>query len=101
LSKGSWAQRLADGKNDRLFEQAKKSASTLYQNPIQAELSATTDAFRFSAAVAAFGMKLRGSSSNKALDWPGIKELAAGALGEDAFDYRAELLELVTIAEGL
>jgi len=65
------------------------------------ELSATTDAFRFSAAVAAFGMKLRGSNSNKALDWPGIKELAAGALGEDAFDYRAELLELVTIAEGL
>jgi len=65
------------------------------------ELSATTDAFRFSAAVAAFGMKLRGSSSNKALDWPGIKELAAGALGEDAFDYRAKLLELVTIAEGL
>ena len=64
-------------------------------------LSATSEAFRFSTAVAGYGMKLRGSSFNRSLDWPGIHALAKGALGADEQGYRKAFLELVKIAEGL
>jgi hypothetical protein len=54
-----------------------------------------SDNFRFSAAVAQFGMMLRSSDSKGSVTFSTILELANDALGEDRFGYRAEFIELV------
>jgi len=64
-------------------------------------LAATSNDFRFATAVAGFGMKLRGSSYNRSLDWPDIHALAKGALGADQQGHKTAFLELVKVAEGL
>ncbi len=56
---------------------------------------------RFAAAVAAFGQKLRGSSYMGEMSWAEIRDLAAGARGEDANGYRAEFLSLIDLAAAL
>ncbi|MCC7014629.1 MAG: VWA domain-containing protein [Planctomycetes bacterium] len=50
---------------------------------------------RFAAAVAAFGMKLRGSPHVVQLSFADIERLASGALGRDERGYRVEFLDLV------
>ncbi len=57
--------------------------------------------FRFAAAVAAFGMKLRGSPDAGSISWDEILKIARGALGEDPGSYRAEFLTLVESAKKL
>lgn len=64
-------------------------------------LEQSSDDFAFAAAVAAFGMLLRGSTHAGAADYGLVETLAAGALGDDAFGYRAEFLTLVQRARGL
>jgi Ca-activated chloride channel family protein len=54
--------------------------------------------FRFAAAVAGFGMKLRASKS-AALDYATIIQLAKSGLGDDESGYRSEFLALVRKAE--
>lgn len=61
----------------------------------------TGDDFRFAAAVAAFGMKLRGSAFLAGFRYDQILDLAAQSQGEDAEGYRRELLALVRAAEEL
>ncbi|MBU3665831.1 MAG: VWA domain-containing protein [Chthoniobacterales bacterium] len=61
---------------------------------------ASTD-FRFAAAVAAFGMKLRGSPDAGTITWDEILKIARGALGDDPGSYRAEFLTLVESAKKL
>ena len=51
--------------------------------------------FRFAAAVAGFGMLVRGSGFNTALDMTQVKELGVSAKGSDRYGYRAEFLDLV------
>jgi Ca-activated chloride channel family protein len=51
--------------------------------------------FRFAAAVAAFGMKLRQSPDAGKLDWTAIQKIARQALGDDPGSYRAEFLTLI------
>lgn len=60
-----------------------------------------SEAFRFSAAVAAFGLQLRGSNANQALGFPQIRRLAEGALGSDEAGHRKGFLEMVDWAAGL
>jgi Ca-activated chloride channel homolog len=55
--------------------------------------------FRFSAAVAAFGMILRDSPYKAQATLPAVKELAEAAKGSDPAGYRAEFVELVKRAE--
>jgi Ca-activated chloride channel family protein len=64
-------------------------------------LAQTSDNFRFSAAVAEFGMYLRNSefSGNTSVD--SILELANGAKGRDKEGYRGEFIRLVKTAESL
>ncbi|WP_223475479.1 vWA domain-containing protein [Oricola indica] len=62
--------------------------------------SLSTDA-RFSIAVAAFGQKLRDTDAVADYSWDEIRDLAAGARGEDPFGYRSEFLRLVGLAESL
>lgn len=58
-------------------------------------LEETSDNFRFSAAVAGFGMLLRNSRYKGSLNQKKVIKLAQGALGADPFGYRQEFLELV------
>ena len=58
----------------------------------------TTDAFRFSAAVAAFGQLLRDSNYLEQFDFKDAAELASTARGTDRFGYRNEFVKLVDLA---
>ncbi|MEM7789939.1 MAG: von Willebrand factor type A domain-containing protein [Verrucomicrobiota bacterium] len=64
-------------------------------------LEETTDDVRFSAAVAAFGLRLRKSDTVGAFSYPEIERLAASALGKDPGGHRSEFLDLVRKAEKL
>jgi Ca-activated chloride channel family protein len=79
--------------------------STLIEWPLQREgiisRNQTSDNFRFSAAVAAFGQLLRGGRYTDSFDYAAVVTLAQGARGEDRFGYRGEFLKLVRLAEGL
>ncbi len=57
-------------------------------------LSKTSDDFRWSAAVAAFGMLLRDSEFVKGYTYDTLIQLAQGARGEDKNGYRAEFINL-------
>ena len=56
---------------------------------------------RFAAAVAAFGMLLRGSKYKGTASWAMVRELASGAVGSDPHGYRAEFVGLVDRARQL
>lgn len=55
----------------------------------------TSDNFRWSAAVAEFGMLLRESQYTQGADIPAVIKLAKGAKGEDEEGYRSEFIRLV------
>ena len=61
----------------------------------------TTNNFRFSAAVAGFGMLLRDSKHKGTLTFADVRRLANGATGADRQGNRAEFLELVDVAARL
>lgn len=61
----------------------------------------TSDAFRFSAAVAAFGMTLAESPWRASANLQLARELAQGARGEDLHGYRREFLGLIDRAATL
>ena len=82
------------------------ATSRLVERPIerrdlQADLQNTSDTYRFSAAVAAFGQLLRGGEYIADLDYAGIVSLAQSARGNDPFGYRGEFLNLVRTADAL
>jgi len=64
-------------------------------------LSRSSENFRFSAAVAAFGMLLRRSAHRADASFGLVRELAQGAKGRDPHGYRGEFLELVDKAAEL
>lgn len=79
-------------------------ASRLLSRPVTdggARLEATSADFRWSAAVAGFGMLLRGSAERGALSWKLVEGLAKGAVGQDGEGYRREFLLLLARAAGL
>lgn len=57
--------------------------------------------FRFAAAVAAFGMKLRHSPDSANIAWSKIEQIAQGSLGPDPDDQRADFTNLVAKASRL
>ncbi|NJK31227.1 MAG: VWA domain-containing protein [Deltaproteobacteria bacterium] len=65
------------------------------------ELEGSSDDFRFAAAVAEFGMLLRGSDNAGGASWSQVVQLAAGAVGEDRGGHRREFMELVERAGAL
>ena len=72
--------------------------STLIVHPLRdfdLALAKTSDNFRFSAAVAGFGMLLRKSEHKGEASFEAIGALAKGAAGADAFGYRGEFVQLV------
>jgi Ca-activated chloride channel family protein len=61
----------------------------------------SSDNFRFSAAVAGFGMLLRNSEYKQNTTYAKVLSLANSAIGEDPFGYRAEFISLVKSAKNL
>ncbi|WP_211227195.1 vWA domain-containing protein [Saccharospirillum impatiens] len=80
-----------------------QDSSRLMTQPVEAGSAVQTmdEAMQFAAAVAGFGELLRGSYYVN--DWSvrEARELALAAIGEDAFGYRQELLQLMHNAEAL
>jgi Ca-activated chloride channel homolog len=64
-------------------------------------LANTSDNFRFSAAVASFGMLLRNSEYKQNASFPQVISLAKSARGTDANGYRQEFINLVQAAGSL
>lgn len=60
-----------------------------------------SDNFRFSAAVAGFGMLLRNSEYKGNATHKSIMDLATGAKGEDSEGYRSEFIQLIKLADHL
>lgn len=58
-------------------------------------LSKSSDNFRWSAAVATFGMLLRKSEFKGEANYEQCKKLAAGARGKDTEGYRAEMIRMI------
>ena len=86
------------------FKEPEGDKSELLEFPIVdggAKLDAATEDFRFSAAVAEFGLLLRGSQYKANASFSQVRDLASGARTFDPSSYRAEFLELVKAAEGL
>ncbi len=82
-------------------EQSKLLEYPMKRNIIKSELAASSEQFRFAAAVAAFGQQLRGGKYLEQFSYADILELGRGARGEDGFGYRAEFLNLVSLAKAL
>ena len=85
--------KLPDGDKSRLIEQAVKGGDL-------ASRAASTD-LKFAAAVAGYGMLLRGSPHKGDLTWEKVLRLAEQGLGEDKEGYRAEFIDLVRQAQKL
>ena len=68
---------------------------------VQPSLATTSDDFRWSASVAAFGMLLRDSAHKGTADWAGTRALALEALGADPMCRRHEMIDLVSTAARL
>ncbi len=88
------------------YKQADADNSQLLEWPIlraeiQQQLASTSDAFRFSAAVAAFAQQLRGGKYTGQFDYEAIRQLASQARGKDEFGYRGEFIRLVSLAGAL
>lgn len=84
-----------DEDTSRLIEQV------IGREDVIADVDKTSDRFRFSAAVAAFGQLLRGGDYTGAFTYEDVAALARGARGEDRYGYRGEFLGLVALAGSL
>lgn len=80
------------------YKNPTEDTSRLIEQPVNdnnATIEQSSPDFRFAAAVAEFGMLLRGSSQSGSANWNHVYKLAASAEGHDEGGYRAEFLELV------
>ncbi len=78
--------------------------SLLIEHPVTdhvADIHATSDNFRFAAAVAQFGMLLRDSQYKQGANYNSVLALAGSATGTDEEGYRKEFIELVNKAGAL
>ncbi len=60
-----------------------------------------SEEFKFSAAVAGFGLLLRDSGYRGKLTWDQVRKLALEGKGKDEFGYRGEFIQLIEKARGL
>lgn len=80
-----------------------ESSSRLLEQPVRLSSKTATPSadFRFAAAVAAFGQKLRGGGYLGEFDYRAIHTLAREARGRDPHGYRGEFLGLLELAQTL
>lgn len=84
-----------DGDTSKLLEW------TITKDEIIADRRMTSNAFRFSAAVAGFAQVLRGGIQMGDFSYADIMKLAQASRGDDPFGYRGEFLSLVNMAGSL
>jgi Ca-activated chloride channel family protein len=80
------------------YKPPKEDVSKLITKPVvdeNVELAATSDNFRFAAAVAEFGMLLRDSKFKGAATYDEVVEMAKMAKGQDEQGYRDDFVKLV------
>ncbi|MFC1584489.1 von Willebrand factor type A domain-containing protein [Fibrobacterota bacterium] len=83
------------------YKSPQDTVSKLIVKPLKdrvVKLSDMSADFRFSAAVAGFGMLLRGSKQKGTISYSGIIDMAKKARGKDDEGYRAEFIRLVQLA---
>jgi Ca-activated chloride channel family protein len=87
------------------YKLPKDEQSQLLEFPIKRQeiesANKTTDAFRFSAAVAGFGQLLRGSNYLMNFGYEQVRELAQNSTTSDPYGYRGEFLQLIGLAQAL
>jgi Ca-activated chloride channel family protein len=86
------------------YKKPEEEISKLIVHPItdsHIALAGTSDNFRFSAAVASFGMLLRNSEFKQNASFQQVVSLAKGAKGADTNGYRQEFINLVQAAGSL
>jgi Ca-activated chloride channel homolog len=83
------------------YKQPDGNTSRLITSTISDRVGELTPNLGFAAAVAQFGMLLRGSEFKGASTWSSVQELARRHRGEDADGYRAEFVRLVDLAAAL
>lgn len=81
-------------------------ASQLIEKPITSadviqSLAATSNSYRFAAAVSAFAQGLRGGDYLEGWTFNETARLAGNAKGQDPFGYRGEFIQLVNLADAL
>jgi Ca-activated chloride channel family protein len=84
------------------YKQPEGSVSKLQIRPLDDKAvawEAANQDFKFAAAVAAFGMLLRGSEHSGSMTYKKVEDLARSSLGSDPSGYRAEFLRLVEKAQ--
>lgn len=85
------------------YKHPKQTVSQLIKTRVSAKLQNwknTSPDYRFSAAVAAFGMKLSESKFDQ-MSWNEIRKLAQSAIGQDAHGDRREFISLINQAQGI
>lgn len=87
--------------NSPAAQQSKLLTKVLGQTDVSEDLSTTSEAFRFSAAIAAFGQQLRQGKFIGSFTLSDTIELAEQARGRDKFGYRAAFVQLARLAETL
>jgi len=86
------------------YKQPDGNTSTKVEIPVKGkvlDLEETSDNFRFSAAIAEFGLILRNSQYKEDASMEHVIALAKNARGEDEEGYRSEFLKLVRLADTL
>jgi len=86
------------------YKQPDREISKLITNTVidnHVDLSSTSDNFRFSAAVAEFGLLLRNSEFKQQASYLQVISLAKTAKGNDLNGYRSEFVQLVQSAGSL
>ncbi len=103
--KSTWTNQKAELLTIKLrYKQPDGKTSTLFEEPVQGKLldeKSTTKNFRFSAAVAEFGLILRDSQYKENASIDQIISLAQGGRGNDSEGYRGEFIKLVKTTETL
>ncbi len=87
--------KLKHGEPSQLIE------TPLLKASIKKSLAQTSDNFRYSAAVSAFGQLLRGGQYTENFTYQNVKQLAQGAKGKDTFGYRGSFMSLIEVADTL
>jgi Ca-activated chloride channel family protein len=86
------------------YKEPDGDVSKLLEVPLKdrgGSLHAASKDMQFAAAVASFGMILRGSEHRGTSSLPAVAEIAGGAIGEDKNGYRAEFVDLVRKAAAI
>ncbi|HAL72592.1 MAG TPA: hypothetical protein DCP71_12570 [Verrucomicrobiales bacterium] len=86
------------------YKEPEGSTSSLIEVPVKDDsraMEAASGEFKFTTAVAGFGLLLRQSSYAGQLTWDQVRQLALDGKGTDALGYRGEFLQLIEKARGV